>query len=54
MFLPRDTPAAIVQRLHDAVVAAMDTPAVQERFDEVGATVIPPDRRSPQYLQDSS
>src|SRR6266508_390623 len=50
-FLPSRTPASIVQRLHDATVAAMDTPSVQERLKEVGATVVAPGRRSPEYLQ---
>ena len=31
-FLPKGTPAPIIQKLHDATVAAMDTPSVQERL----------------------
>jgi tripartite-type tricarboxylate transporter receptor subunit TctC len=50
-FMPRGTPAPIIQRLHDATVAAMDTPSVQDKLKEVGAIVVAPDRRSPQYLQ---
>src|SRR5882762_4257954 len=34
-FLPKDTPAAIVRKLHDAAVATLDTPAVQERLKVV-------------------
>ena len=51
-FLPRGTPAAIVQRLHDATVAAMETPAVQAQLQRIGATVVTPERRSSAYLQD--
>jgi tripartite-type tricarboxylate transporter receptor subunit TctC len=51
-FLPKGTPAAIVQRLHDATVAAMDTPAVQTQLQRIGATVVAPERRSSNYLQD--
>jgi tripartite-type tricarboxylate transporter receptor subunit TctC len=51
LFFPRRTPAAIVRRLHDATVAAMNIPAVQERLNEIGADPIAPDRRSPEYLQ---
>jgi len=51
LFLPKGTPAAIVQKLHDATVAAMDTPAVQGRLTELGVTVVAPERRSPKYLQ---
>jgi len=50
-FLPRATPATIVRKLHDATVAAMNTPSVQQRLQELGATVVAPERRSPEYLQ---
>ena len=50
-FLPKRTPAAIVQRLHEATVAAMETPALQARLLEAGAIVVAADRRSPEYLQ---
>jgi tripartite-type tricarboxylate transporter receptor subunit TctC len=50
-FLPSRTPAAIVQRLHEATVAAMETPALQARLLEAGAIVVAPDRRSPDYLR---
>jgi tripartite-type tricarboxylate transporter receptor subunit TctC len=50
-FVPRHTPEPVIQRLHDATVAAMETPWVQERFKEVGAIVVAPERRSPDYLQ---
>ena len=51
-FLPRGTPEAIVRRLHDAAAAAMDSTAVQEKLQQIGATVVAPDRRSPDYLRD--
>ena len=51
LFLPKGTPAAIVQKLNAAAVEAMNTPAVQARLNEAGATVVAPDRRSPEYLQ---
>jgi tripartite-type tricarboxylate transporter receptor subunit TctC len=50
-FVPQNTPAAAIQKLHDATVEAMDTPSVQERLKEVGAMTVAPERRSPQYLQ---
>ena len=50
-FLPKGTPAPIVQKLHDATIATMNTPAVQERLKEVGVTVVAADRRSADYLQ---
>jgi tripartite-type tricarboxylate transporter receptor subunit TctC len=50
-FVPQNTPAAAIQKLHDATVEAMDTPWVQERLKEVGAMTVAPERRSPAYLQ---
>jgi tripartite-type tricarboxylate transporter receptor subunit TctC len=35
-FLPKGTPAPIVQKLHDATVAAMNMPAVQQRLKDTG------------------
>jgi tripartite-type tricarboxylate transporter receptor subunit TctC len=49
--LPRGTPAPIVQKLHDATVATINTPAVQARLKDIGADPVAPERRSPEYLQ---
>jgi tripartite-type tricarboxylate transporter receptor subunit TctC len=49
-FLPKKTPAAIVKKLHDATVQAMDSPAVKDRLEGLGAVLVAPDRRSPEYL----
>jgi tripartite-type tricarboxylate transporter receptor subunit TctC len=51
IFLPKAVPAPIVEKLHAAVVAAMDQPAVQSRLHDLGATAPLADQRSPQYLQ---
>lgn len=51
IFLPKATPNSIVEKLNAAARAAMDTPAVRERMRELGATVPPPEHRTPQYLQ---
>jgi tripartite-type tricarboxylate transporter receptor subunit TctC len=50
-FLPKGTPASVVQKLHDASVEALDTPAVQERLKPLGVTVAAPERRSADYLR---
>lgn len=50
-FVPKGTPVSIIQKLQRATVMAMDTPLVQERLKEVGVAVVPPERRSPEYLQ---
>ncbi len=49
-FLPKNTPTSIVQKLHDAAVAAMDDPLVERRFKDNGIDLVGPDRRSPAYL----
>lgn len=50
-FLPRGTPAEIVGKLHAATVATMETPPVQDRVKEIGATLVAPERRSSEYLR---
>ena len=51
-FLPKGAPAAVVQKLHDATVATMNSPAVRARLDEMGIDLVAPERRSGQYLHD--
>jgi tripartite-type tricarboxylate transporter receptor subunit TctC len=51
-FLPKGTPPEIVDKLHAATVQMMDTPALAERMHELGVTLVPSERRSPQYLAD--
>jgi tripartite-type tricarboxylate transporter receptor subunit TctC len=50
-FLPKNTPAAIVQKLNSAASTVVDTPSVRAKLREIGATVVAPERRSPAYLQ---
>ncbi len=49
-FLPKGTPAPIVQKLRDAAVAAMNNPTVQKRFEENGIDLVADERRSSTYL----
>jgi tripartite-type tricarboxylate transporter receptor subunit TctC len=51
IFLPKGTPAAIVQKLHDATVAAMGVSLIRERLKEIGCDLVPPERSSPEYLR---
>jgi len=50
-FFPKGTPAAIVQKLNEAAIAAMTTPAVAAQLKKNGADIVAPARRSPEYLQ---
>jgi len=50
-FAPKATPPAIIKKLHDASVAAMETPSVQEQLANNGTYVVPPEKRSTEYFQ---
>jgi tripartite-type tricarboxylate transporter receptor subunit TctC len=50
LFLPKGTPPPIVQRLHEATVAALQMPSVQKGLIEVGSDLVPPEHRSAEYL----
>jgi tripartite-type tricarboxylate transporter receptor subunit TctC len=49
-FLPKGTPQPIVQKLHQATLQAMDTPAVRDRLQGLGAMLVAADRRTPEHL----
>jgi tripartite-type tricarboxylate transporter receptor subunit TctC len=51
VFLPKGAPEPIVQKLHEAIIAAINTPAVQAKLQDIGAIVVAPERRSPGYLR---
>jgi tripartite-type tricarboxylate transporter receptor subunit TctC len=50
LFLPKGTPSSVVQKLHDAALAALDTPSFRDRLRGLGVEVVAPERRSPEYL----
>jgi tripartite-type tricarboxylate transporter receptor subunit TctC len=50
LYVPKGTPADVVKKLNDAMVAAMNSPAVKDRLQALGATIVANDRRSPAYL----
>jgi tripartite-type tricarboxylate transporter receptor subunit TctC len=50
LVLPPRAPEAIVRRLNKAAGEAVDTPSVRERLQAVGVTIVPPERRSAEYL----
>jgi tripartite-type tricarboxylate transporter receptor subunit TctC len=50
-FVPKGTPAPIIKKLHDATVQAMETPSVQQRLSVIGAILVTPERRTPEYLK---
>jgi tripartite-type tricarboxylate transporter receptor subunit TctC len=49
-FLPRGTPQPIVARLNKAMSDTLDNPAVRKKLEELGLEIIPPPKRTPEYL----
>jgi len=50
VFLPKGTPEPIVRRLNGAIVETVNTPIVRQRLAEIGASIVAPERRTPEYL----
>ncbi len=50
-FMPKGAAPAIVRKLHDATVEALNTPALRERLRQTGNDPVDPERQSPEYLQ---
>jgi len=49
-FLPRGTPAPIVRRLNKAMNDMLEDAAVRKRLEALGLEIVPPERRTPEYL----
>ncbi len=49
-FLPKGAPDAIVRKLNKAMSDALDDPAMRKRLEELGLEIVPPQRRTPEYL----
>ena len=50
LFVPKGTPDAVVRKLNDAAVKAINTPEVKESLAKAGAQVVAGNRTSPEYL----
>lgn len=50
IFLPRDTPLSIADRLNVVISNALDTPSVRINLEQLGVRPAPPERRGPDYL----
>ncbi|WP_027286031.1 Bug family tripartite tricarboxylate transporter substrate binding protein [Rubritepida flocculans] len=51
VFAPRGTPQPVVERLDQAMRAALNDPAIQRRIQELGSIPAPPDRQGPEALR---
>lgn len=49
-FFPKGTPDAIVRKLNKAMSETLDHPAIHKRLGELGLEIVPPERRTPEYL----
>jgi tripartite-type tricarboxylate transporter receptor subunit TctC len=51
LFMAKGVPEPIVQKLNQAAVDTLNTPAVVEKLLKIGTTVMPPEQRTPQAAQ---
>ena len=51
LFAPAGTPEPIAAKLSEAALAALATPAIEQRLRDIGAAVVVPERRTPTYLR---
>jgi tripartite-type tricarboxylate transporter receptor subunit TctC len=49
-FLPKGTPDPIVRKLNKAMTDTLDDPAIRKRLEELGLEIVPPERRTAEYL----
>jgi tripartite-type tricarboxylate transporter receptor subunit TctC len=47
---PAKTPDAVIKRLNQALVAALESPAARERLQQLGNEVPPPEQQTPEFL----
>jgi tripartite-type tricarboxylate transporter receptor subunit TctC len=51
LFFPRNTPAWIVAKLHEAAIKAMNVPALRTRMETIGTDLVTNDRTGSEYLK---
>jgi putative tricarboxylic transport membrane protein len=49
-FFPKGTPREVVLKMNKALNAMIERPDVVKRMAELGLTILPPERRTPEYL----
>ena len=48
--MPKGTPEPIVRKPNAAMSDTLDDPAIRGRLEELGLEIVPPERRTPDYL----
>jgi tripartite-type tricarboxylate transporter receptor subunit TctC len=51
LFLPRNAPEGVVERLRTATIEAMKTPALRTQLEAIGTDLVSSDRTAPTYLK---
>jgi tripartite-type tricarboxylate transporter receptor subunit TctC len=51
MYLPKNTPKAVVDRLNGAMRAALQEPDVRKKLADLGAEIVTPDKQTPEGLR---
>src|SRR5437016_5286433 len=49
-FLPKGAPQDIVRKLNRAMSDTLEDAAIRKRLEELGLEILPPEKRSPEYL----
>ena len=49
-FLPKGAPDPIVRKLNKAAGDALGDPVLRKRLEDLGLDIVPPERRTPEYL----
>jgi tripartite-type tricarboxylate transporter receptor subunit TctC len=49
-FLPKGTPKAIVDKMHDAVEKTVARPDIRQKMESLGLEILPPEQRTPDYM----
>ena len=49
-FFPKGTPEAIVRKLNKPMSDTVDDPVIRKKLEELGLEIVPPERRTPEYL----
>jgi tripartite-type tricarboxylate transporter receptor subunit TctC len=49
-FLPKGAPDPIVRKLNKVMSDALEDPKMRTRLEELGLVIVPPERRTPEYL----
>jgi tripartite-type tricarboxylate transporter receptor subunit TctC len=50
IFLPKGASREIVNKLQNVIAETMKTPAVKDRLEGLGVMIVPPDKQTPEYL----